>query len=336
MTGPLSVVIPVWNDREGLRRLLAQLAGLAAVGQVIVVDDASEEPADPLAPDLRPEGMQAEVVFLRNARQRGAGYARNRGLAHATLPWTLFLDSDDSLLPAIGPLLADLEGREFDVCVFAHADSRVVAAGGRGPLEGDVRLWQEAGARGALAPLGPGGLPHLIQISAYPWNKVYRTDFLREAGLSFTEIAVHNDVEIHWRSLLAADTILVSDRVCLLHRVASRGGRLTNREGDARLALPQAIAPILPDLARAGPDYALPFARFLAALHHWAGERTAPQYRARLHRELWTLYARATDADSFARVAAGDPELAARIASMVQDMPADPKPQPDPAPEQAA
>jgi glycosyltransferase involved in cell wall biosynthesis len=309
----LAVVIPVWNDEAGLEQLLGQISRLTAVSQVVVIDDASERPADPARLGWTAERLGADLIFARNAQQRGAGYARNRGLAKVTAGRVIFFDSDDRFTPDFAHLLAELPSDGFDFCLFAHADSRVAATGGWGPLPDDERLWERAGAFGALNDLPSGKVPELIQLTAYPWNKVYRTDFLREAGVRCTEIMVHNDIELHWMSFLRASRILVSDRVAAVHVVHCGGARLTNRNGAERLEMFRALDPVARAVAEAGPDFTLPFARFTMALFHWASGLIAPELRAGFSARIRMFLAQHLTPDAFARIAAADPDLAQRI-----------------------
>lgn len=309
----LAVVIPVWNDAAGLSRLLEQISRIRLVSQVVVVDDASDTPADPEGLGWNAERLGAELVFARNARQRGAGYARNRGLKKVTAARVIFFDSDDLFTQEFEYLLEELPSGGFDFCLFAHADSRVAAAGGWGPLPDDERLWQQANIIGALAELPTDKVPELIQLVAYPWNKIYRTGFLREHNISCTEITVHNDIELHWRSFLEARRILVSDRVAALHVVRRDGMRLTNRSGAERLDVFQALEPVARGVDRAGERFTLPFARFVMALFHWGiGQVTPdllPAYRTRIREFL----AEFLTERSFHQIAIADPDLATRI-----------------------
>lgn len=309
----LAVVIPVWNDAEGLDQLLKQISRLDAVSQVVIVDDASDRPADPASMGWTAGRLGADLVFARNAQQRGAGYSRNRGLKKVTTSRVIFFDSDDRFTPEFASLMADLPKGGFDVCVFAHADSRVAQSGGWGPLAGDDRLWERAGVFGALNELPAEKVPELIQISAYPWNKVYRTAFLREAGIRCTEIMVHNDIELHWLSFLRADRILVSDRVAAIHVVQRSGARLTNRSGAERLEMFRALDPVAEEISKAGPTFTLPFAKFVMALFHWALNQLAAKYHDAFRGRIRAFLAHHLDAAAFARIAAAEPELAKRI-----------------------
>ena len=93
----VTVVIPV-RDRPGqLRRLLGSLGDAAPV---IVVDDASHDPASV-------EAVAAEVGArtVRLPQNLGPAGARNAGLAHVATPFVAFVDSDMELDAHTLPLL---------------------------------------------------------------------------------------------------------------------------------------------------------------------------------------------------------------------------------------
>ena len=216
---PLALVVPVWNDAAGLARLLDQVAALRLFAEVVVVDDGS----DPALPPPRVAG--AQVRLIRHATPQGGGVARNAGLAAVTQPYLIYLDADDLPAPELPALIADLAcdvaaNGAFDLCLFKHADSRVAPEARWGQPQWDEALWARAGhAMGALAPARPGALPILAQTANYPWNKVYRTAFLRENGIGCATTAVHQDIALHWGALVAAGRVLVSDRICVWHGV---------------------------------------------------------------------------------------------------------------------
>jgi hypothetical protein len=93
----ISVIIPT-HDRPGLladalRSVAAQVGtGAAFAVETVVVDDASRQPAAPVA---RAFGATA----LRLDRNRGPSAARNAGLAVSRGQYVAFLDDDDRLLP---------------------------------------------------------------------------------------------------------------------------------------------------------------------------------------------------------------------------------------------
>ncbi|MBF6211501.1 mycofactocin biosynthesis glycosyltransferase MftF [Nocardia puris] len=82
----VTVIVPLYNNAEGLARLLAALRG----HHVIVVDDGSDQPV------RVPEGhgSRCRVTVLRHDRPQGPSAARNAGLRAATTEFVAFLDSD--------------------------------------------------------------------------------------------------------------------------------------------------------------------------------------------------------------------------------------------------
>ena len=61
----LSLVIPVFNDPEGVGRRLAQVATLGLFCEVVVIDDASENRSDPAALRLDPDTLPFALKYHR-------------------------------------------------------------------------------------------------------------------------------------------------------------------------------------------------------------------------------------------------------------------------------
>ena len=332
---PLALVVPVWNDAAGLARLMARLAPLRLFTEVVVVDDGSDPP---LAPPRLPG---ARVRLIRHATPQGGGPARNAGLAAVTQPWMMYIDSDDLPAPDLPALIADLAdevaaGRGFDLCLFKHADSRLGPEARWGQPHWDEALWHRAGhATGALVPARPGALPILAQTANYPWNKVYRTALLRDNGIGCAATVVHQDIALHWRALIAAQRVLVSDRIGVWHGVdvgtalhpapllAGLPARLTSRRGEERLQVFAALDPVVPEVAAAGPAWQAAYAAFVLDLIDWTEERIgmAPALRLRRAEAIWLA---ATLAPWLPLLARLDAALAARIETRIGSGPAEP------------
>ncbi len=255
----LALVIPVWNDPEGLARLLDQARAMAVFAQIVVVDDGSDPPV--------PEA--ADLTLLRHETARGGGIARNLGLTAVNTEHLLFFDADDLLTAELPLLLADLaEAPAFDFCLFKHADSRVGAEARWGQPDWDDRFWQAAGhGIGALREADTRALPILARTANYPWNKIYRSDFLRAHGIGCADTQVHQDIPLHWLGFLAARRVLVSDRICAWHHVDPAGGRLTNRRGAERLQVFDALDPVA--AAARDPHWQAALADFTLGLADW-------------------------------------------------------------------
>ena len=84
----LSVVIPVYNGTEDLQQCLAALAASHYDDfEVLVVDDGSTQPVEPL---VTAYGYR----YLRLAGPGGPARARNHGAAHVTGQYLVFIDAD--------------------------------------------------------------------------------------------------------------------------------------------------------------------------------------------------------------------------------------------------
>jgi glycosyltransferase involved in cell wall biosynthesis len=103
----LTIVIPIRNRQAlGERALRSAAAQTVSPAEIIIVDDASDPPFQ-IPADLR---SNESIRLLRHSDNRGAGSARNTGIASADADWIAFLDSDDYWLP--GTLGLRLESAE--------------------------------------------------------------------------------------------------------------------------------------------------------------------------------------------------------------------------------
>jgi len=89
----ITVVVPVWNGRELLGRLVDSLeAQTAPVSELVVVDNGSSDGA----PELAAHRGARVIPMGRNA---GFAAAANRGIESAHTPWVAVLNSDVELAP---------------------------------------------------------------------------------------------------------------------------------------------------------------------------------------------------------------------------------------------
>lgn len=309
----LTVAIPVHNDEPYLLRLLACLHRLDCVAQVIVVDDGSDQPLESAAL-CAATGLPADrLILLRHATPQGPGPARNAALAQVTTSHLLYLDADDLPTRDLPALLADLAGQTFDFCIFRHHDTRSEAEHRWGPAPQDRDLWQAAGTDlGALSPVGPKAAALLMRTANYPWNKIYRTGFLRANAIACSDIPVHEDIELHWRSFLCAGTILASDRIAVIHFVNDTGDRLTNVRGPERLRVFATLTRIADEIAARGAD-PLPFDLFALGLLGWIHGQLRPDLHAAFADQARDWLDRHLDPASHAGIDAAEPGLRARI-----------------------
>lgn len=308
----LGLVIPVWNDQTALTRLLTHCGPLGLFDQIVVVDDGSDVPVR--VPDV----TLPDTKLIRILQAGGPGAARNAGLAQITTSHVLFFDSDDIITHELPHLWRDLQSATFDFCIFRHADSRGISHGRHGLTNHDAALWRMAGMGGASAlhTLPPPAAAQLAQTANYPWNKIWRTEFLHAHNIRCSRIRVHEDIAPHWDGFLYARHIMASDRVAAVHHVAPDANRLTNVQGPERLAVFGPLTDVLSRLTAAPTQKAdlLPaFLRFTCTLLDWVHGNLDPRWHGDLACQRRRFWKAAVPPEVFDTLSQSDPALALHL-----------------------
>jgi glycosyltransferase involved in cell wall biosynthesis len=111
MPTTLSILMPVYNERETLERAVADALGAelpVEARQLVIVDDGS---TDGTLEILRSTAWPDGVTIVEHERNRGKGAAIRTALAHATGDFAAILDADleyraADLAPLLEPLLS--------------------------------------------------------------------------------------------------------------------------------------------------------------------------------------------------------------------------------------
>lgn len=309
----LALVIPARNDQQNFDRLLMQARGMGIFDQIVIVDDASDPPMRAAGDIICPR--HCPVTVLRRDVPGGAGAARNLGQTMVQTEHMIFFDSDDLFTPEFAPLWRSLEGRDFDFCLMRYQDSERDHFGGWGQNPHDEACWRRAmTGPGLLTEARGATLWALAGAGNFPWNKIYRTAFLRDNALGCTETLVHNDIELHWTSFLAARRVLVSPRIGALHVVRPQGKRLTNMSGETRLQMFQALTPAAKALWQAGNMPAIhAFLLFAAGLLTWGERMIDTNLRAEFHRRKRAFLRALLTPDIHETLIEADPVLALQL-----------------------
>jgi GT2 family glycosyltransferase len=166
----ISTIVPVWNGRELLARLLASLeAQSVQVAELLVVDNGSSDGAPELA---RARG--ARVIEM--GRNAGFAAAVNRGIREAAHPMIAILNSDVDLAPDYLERLAGA-GAPF-------ATGKLLNPQGR--LDGTFDLTSRGFTTWRAGAGMADGPPFDIEreITSAPWTAaLYRAEVFREVGL---------------------------------------------------------------------------------------------------------------------------------------------------------
>ncbi len=121
----LSVLIPAYNERDGLARgvalVQAQLAALGVEAEIIIVDDGSTDGTAGIADRLAVD--HAGVRALHHAANGGIGAAFRTGVANARGEWLILIPADVALEPSDLHKYLDA-AQEADIVVGNRSDIR--------------------------------------------------------------------------------------------------------------------------------------------------------------------------------------------------------------------
>lgn len=250
-----AIVVPVYGDADGLRRLLTAVRRQASETRVVVVDDASPD-ATVIAEIATDHG--AELV--RHGVNQGPGAARNTGWRHVvdstgtTPEFIIFLDADTTPTPdALAVVLAHFE----DPTVAAVAP-RVTARAGTSRIDSyeQVNSPLDLGADSAL--VFPGTRVSYIPSAALA---------VRQSALSdndgFNEhLRLGEDVDLIWRLIEGGAQVRYEANARVGHRNRSSLEALARQ----RFGYGSASGP----LAQKHPDKMVPLELPLATAGIWA------------------------------------------------------------------
>jgi CDP-glycerol glycerophosphotransferase len=222
----LSVVVPAYDVAaylpECLDSVLAQSDSLGPVGlEVVVVDDGSPDASGEIAESYAARDPRVRVVHTAN---QGLGAARNEGLRHVTGDLLMFADSDDVVPPgAYAVLLRQLTrtGADFVTGSVARLE---------GSPDGD-RLVEPAWMRRLhkqRMDLVIDDLPEILG-DVFAWNKLFRTDFWRDTGLSWPEGVRYEDQPTTTLAYLRARRFGIVPEIVYHWRIRSDGTSITQQ-----------------------------------------------------------------------------------------------------------
>ncbi len=228
----LTVVIPVFNAERYLEECVGSvLAQTFRDFNIILVDDGSTDSSPLLCDSLARRDSRIRVIHRKNG---GASAARNEGLKAAGGRFVHFIDSDDRLSGS--RVYEELSERAFS------DDSEVILFRRERFTEGSEEIdavQPEYDLNGSFR----GDVLRRVLEKQYkmtltcPVNKIFKTSFLKENGLRFTEGIDHEEDEWLPRVFACAQSVWFDKGI--LYTVRNRSDSLSstpNEEVAARRA----------------------------------------------------------------------------------------------------
>ncbi len=211
-----SVIVPAYQVQAYLHECLESVLSQSYPDlELIAVDDCSPDACGAVIDEFAARDPRVRVVHL--PENTGLGRARNAGIERATGDYLVFLDGDDTLTPDALLALADRlkETGDPDVLVYDYARTYWSGEAVRN------RVAAELTERGP-APFRLADRPGLLNLLMVAWNKAYRREFVRRAGLAFPP-GYYEDTPWTYPALMTAESIATLDRVCVHYRQRRAG-----------------------------------------------------------------------------------------------------------------
>lgn len=244
----VSIVVPIYKVERYLGQCVESILAQTLRGiEVILVDDGSPDACPAMCDEYAARDSRVRVIHQEN---QGAGAARNAGLCAAQGRYVIFLDSDDVYHPQmLERVVARAEKYRADV-VICLADALEEETGRTRSMPNQLRRELLKGVdANAFCPLQE--LPQqLFQFCAgWPWDKLYRRDFLLNTGLQYQSLRHTNDAYFVYMSLVNAAVVSVEPTVLVHHCLHAEStshstGRDTTCLTEALLAIHRGIQPL--------------------------------------------------------------------------------------------
>ncbi len=202
-TKKLSIIIPHYNSRELVRKLIDSIPIRKEI-QVILVDDNSTENID----DLREYAKCRQIEFYQNdSSEHSAGRCRNIGLKHAVGEWLLFADADDYFLPGFYDSLVPYFELEYDIIYFPLTSIRLTDGQRSNRHFKNNKLIHNY----SILPTKENEVK-LRYKQVEPWSKLIRASLVKENAIFFEQTRVANDVIFSMKCAACAKKITTGDK----------------------------------------------------------------------------------------------------------------------------
>lgn len=194
MQNPLvSIIVPVYHVEKYLPQCLDSLVNQTYRHiEIIAVNDGSPDNSLSVLSTYAEKDSRIKIINQKNA---GVSQARNRGLESACGEYLVFVDGDDWLeLHTIEKALSCIEDTRSDVVLFSYIREFEDQSLARYLLKEDFvyagidysRLYRR------IVGLTGDELsdPAIADILGTVWGKLYRTSFIQEGNIRFTDLKV--------------------------------------------------------------------------------------------------------------------------------------------------
>lgn len=213
----VSVIIPAYNAGRFLSECLESILRQTFLDyEVIVCDDGSGDETIDILKGYASKDRRFSYLQLDHG---GAGNARNVGIDAAKGGYLYFLDADDMIEPDALQKLYEAAYRHKADVVIAKSHYLDDITGAISPIDFtvvDVPFYQALS--GDELPLRP-----FQSFVGWPWDKLFRAEFIRQKGLRYQTLRSSNDAFFVYLALCMSSRVVCLEDDLFTHRTNNAG-----------------------------------------------------------------------------------------------------------------
>ena len=199
----ISIIVPIYNASKYLKKCLDSLVNQTKKElEFILINDGSTDDSESIIKSYN----DSRIKYFKRSNH-GIGKTRNFGINKSTGKYIMFLDSDDYLEEnACEVLYKKIEKEKLDVvvCDFYRVvnDSKIIekiASFKNTSLKDNPNL--------------------LLNVNLAPWNKIYRSDLIKNNNIKFIEDLKYEDAPFVALSLLKSKKIGKVDKPLIYYTI---------------------------------------------------------------------------------------------------------------------
>lgn len=199
----ISIIVPIYNASKYLKKCLDSLVNQTKKElEFILINDGSTDDSESIIKSY----SDTRIKYFKRSNH-GIGKTRNFGINKSTGKYIMFLDSDDYLEENACEVLyekIDKEKLDLVVCDFYRVvnDSKIIE--------------KIASFKNTLLKDNPN---LLLNVNLAPWNKIYRSDLIKNNNIKFIEDLKYEDAPFVVLSLLKSKKIGKVDKTLVYYTI---------------------------------------------------------------------------------------------------------------------
>lgn len=206
----LSVIIPVFNGENFIMNSLISLENQSLKDiEIIIIDDASTDNTIDVVNEFISK-TKSNVKFLRNNKNKGTGYTRNKGIKFSSGKYITFLDSDDWV--DSNAYLAAINAAQEDTDVIVFGIKNDYLYGQDSDIRYDYSYDNLITGEFALKLLCHSQNQDQY-ISPIPGNKIIRKEIITDNNVFFPNRNYCEDDEFYFKLLYYSNQIQIVSKV---------------------------------------------------------------------------------------------------------------------------